>query len=63
MLNSLHPEKREALINELKNRTGLDITRVEIGDINYLRDSVKLIIYFRDDENDHFNESYDNGSD
>jgi Domain of unknown function (DUF4956) len=57
------PDKKEALLTELKNRTGLDITRVEIGDINYLRDSVKLMIYFRNDDNDHFIENYDDGSD
>ena len=56
-------EKREELIAELKKRTGPDITRVEIGDINYLRDSVKLMIYFKDADNEHFNESFDDGSD
>jgi hypothetical protein len=57
------PEKREALISELKKRTGLDIIRVEIGDINYLRDSVKLMIYFKNGEGEHFDESFDDGSD
>jgi len=57
------PDKREALISDLTKRTGLDIIRVEIGDINYLRDSVKLMIYFKDSDNEHFNESFDDGSD
>jgi hypothetical protein len=48
------PDRREELIKDLKERTRLDITRIEIGRINYLRDSVRLRIYFRDDtsEND-----------
>ena len=54
----LAPEKREELITDLKNRTGLNITRVEIGNINYLRDSVKLLIYFKDGDNNYF-EEYD----
>ncbi len=59
----LIPSKKEELIIELKKRTGLDITRVEIGDINYLRDSVKLMIYFRNGEGEHFDETFDDGSD
>ena len=57
------PEKREVLMTELKRRTGLDIIRIEIGDINYLRDSVKLMIYFKNSDEDHFSESFDDGSD
>jgi hypothetical protein len=59
----LMPNKKEELILELKKRTGLDIIRVEIGDINYLRDSVKLLIYFKNGEGEHFDETFDDGSD
>ena len=59
----ISPDKSEALMLELKKRTGLEIYRIEIGDINFLRDSVKLMIYFKDDDNSHFSESFDDGSD
>ena len=59
----VHPDKREELIADLKKRTGLDITRVEIGNINYLRDSVKLLIYFKDGDSGFFEEGYDDFSD
>ena len=59
----LMPSKKEELIIELKKRTGLDIIRIEIGDINYLRDSVKLMIYFKNGEGEHFDETFDDGSD
>jgi len=39
------PQKREELIADLKERTGLDVTDIEIGQIDFLKDSafVKLI--------------------
>lgn len=40
------PEKREELINDLKTRTGKDITRIEIKDINFLRDTAEIVIYY-----------------
>jgi hypothetical protein len=42
----IKPENRTALIQDLQKRTGLKINRVEIGRVNYLRDSVRLFIYF-----------------
>jgi hypothetical protein len=42
----IKPEKREELIRDLEFRTGLDITRVEIGRIDYLRDSARIYIYY-----------------
>ena len=42
----IKPENRAALIQDLQKRTGLKINRVEIGRVNYLRDSVRLFIYF-----------------
>ena len=45
----IQPGRRAELIRDLKERTRLDITRVEIGRINYLRDTVRLRIYYRDD--------------
>jgi hypothetical protein len=42
----IKPEKREELIKELEERTGLKINRVEIGRIDYLRDSARVFIYY-----------------
>ena len=35
----IRPEKREQLLADLQQRTGLTITRVEVGRINFLRDT------------------------
>ncbi|MEE9462058.1 MAG: DUF4956 domain-containing protein, partial [Bacteroidales bacterium] len=48
----IHPDKRAELVEDLKQRIGLPINRVEIGRINFLRDTVRLIIYFTEDRND-----------
>lgn len=44
-------EKRKELILDLEERTGLKINRVEIGRIDYLRDSARVFIYYFESEN------------
>jgi hypothetical protein len=40
------PAKREELKKDLEARTGLKINRIEIGRIDYLRDTARIIIYY-----------------
>lgn len=42
----IQPEKRQELIDELKNRTGLDINRINIEKIDFLKDSATLTVYY-----------------
>jgi hypothetical protein len=42
----LRPEKKSELIRDLESRTGLKITRVDIGRIDYLRDVARIFIYY-----------------
>jgi hypothetical protein len=44
--------RRPELIADLTQRTGIKINRVEVGKIDFLRDTVVLKIYFYDDEQD-----------
>jgi len=44
------PEKRQELLEDLKLRTRLNITRVEVKSIDFLRDTALLRIFFIDDE-------------
>jgi len=46
----IKPEKREMLIQDLEERTGLTINRLEIGRIDYLRDSARVIMYYFEDD-------------
>lgn len=47
------PDKRDELMQDLKARTGLPIHRVEIKNINFLRDTAKVHIFYhaKDNEN------------
>lgn len=47
----IKPENRAELIKDLELRTGINITRVEIGRIDYLRDSARVFIYYFEREN------------
>ncbi len=40
------PERRAELLEDLKKRTGLDISRVEVGHIDFLRDTAMLKVYY-----------------
>jgi len=42
----IKPERRAELIGDLKDRTGLQVTKVEIGAIDFLRDMVMLRVYY-----------------
>ena len=40
------PEKRDELIADLKERLGIDVIRVEIRRIDFLRDTANLRIFY-----------------
>ena len=40
------PQRRSELIADLRERTGLPVTRVDIGRINFLHDSTELTVYY-----------------
>ena len=42
----IKPENRKLLIEDLKKRTGLNISRVKIERVNFLRDTARLQIYY-----------------
>lgn len=45
-VDNIHPHRREELIEDLQQRTGLNIVRVEVGAINYLQDTVMLKVFY-----------------
>lgn len=46
----IKPDKRKELIEDLKERTGIEIDRVEVGSIDFLRDTAILRLYYTSDE-------------
>lgn len=48
-INLIVPEKYDEMIADLQQRTGIkDIKKVEIGAINFLKDTCRMIIYYED---------------
>ncbi len=48
-INLIVPEKHDELIADLQQRTGIkEIKKVEIGAINFLKDTCRMIIYYED---------------
>ncbi|MBO4850245.1 MAG: DUF4956 domain-containing protein [Prevotella sp.] len=46
----IRPDCREELIDDLKKRTGLAITRVEVGGLDLLRDMAVLKVYYKNSD-------------
>jgi len=54
--------RRAELIADLEERTGIKVNRVEIGKIDFLRDTVMVKIYFYEDQQDgHIDETFSSG--
>jgi len=47
----ISPEKKDLLLKDLKERTGLNIVRYEVKKIDFMRDVANIIIYYYSDEN------------
>jgi hypothetical protein len=50
-IEMIKPENRAQLKADLEERTGLLINRVEVGKIDFLRDTARVNIYYFEDEN------------
>jgi len=50
-IDLIKPEMKEEMKKDLEARTGLKIEKIEIGKINFLRDSAALKIYYYDKDN------------
>jgi hypothetical protein len=42
------PEKRKELIEDIEKRTGINVNKIEIGRIDFLRDVARIRIYYND---------------
>ena len=56
----VHPDRSSELLADLCLRTGLDIRRFEVGNLNYLNDTARIKIYFENPDGFYAD---DNGSD
>lgn len=49
-INLIRPDNQALLMKDLEERTGLTINRLEIGEINFLRDTARIKIYYDENE-------------
>ncbi|MBQ5895538.1 MAG: DUF4956 domain-containing protein [Bacteroidaceae bacterium] len=49
-INLITPDKKAELIEDLKKRTGLDIIKVEVGAIDFLKDAAIVKMYYKSNE-------------
>ena len=50
-IDLIAPEKRNELIEDLKQRTGLNIKEVAIGSLDFLKDMALIKVYYTEDDN------------
>ncbi len=62
-INLLKPQFHNELIEDLQNRTGLQINRVEIGRIDFLRDTAEIRIYYKSNNGHYVNEFVEDDDD
>lgn len=48
IIENIKPENHDILVKDLENRTGLSIQKVEIGSVDFLRDTAVITIYYED---------------
>ena len=51
-LDLVKPDRREDLIEDIRERTGLDVITVEVGGIDMLRDMAVVKVYYRSQNRD-----------
>ena len=47
-IENIKPENRAELLSDLKERTGLNIQRLEFRRMNFLRDTARVRIYYKE---------------
>jgi hypothetical protein len=45
-IHLITPDRREELISDLQKRIGIEISKVEIGHVDFLRDAVYIKVYY-----------------
>lgn len=53
-IDLVKPENHEKLMTDLEERTGLHITKIQIGKMDFLKDTAQVKIYFHQDEQDEY---------
>ena len=58
-IDLIKPQHHEELIQDLRDRTGLNIHRLTIGRVDFLRDTARIRVYYYEDSRIDDDEEYD----
>lgn len=61
-IDLITPDKHHELVNDLRERTGLDVIKVEIGNIDFLKDMALVKIYYRSEKDRDIKEDIPNAN-
>ena len=61
-IDLIRPDKYEEMLADLKERTGIEINRFEVGKINFLRDIAQVMIYYYESDQSFSDYSSQEGS-
>jgi len=62
-IDLIRPEHHEELMQDLRERTGINIHRFRIGRVDFLRDTARIRIYYYEDEASDDDEEYEDRTD
>ncbi len=48
----IHPARRDELMEDIKKRTGLNVYRLSIDKVNFMKDTARVRAFYRDDKED-----------
>lgn len=51
-IENIHVDKKDVLLKDLKERTGIEITRYEVKRIDFLKDVAEITLYFNVNDNE-----------
>ncbi len=46
-IENIHPDNHIKLKEDIQQRLGIQIVKLEIGDINFLRDTAEITVYYK----------------
>ena len=46
-IENIHPENHDKLKEDIQQRLGIQIVKLEIGDINFLRETAEITVYYK----------------
>lgn len=50
-IDLIKPENYDQLVEDIQERTGLNVEHIDVGNINFMRDTAELVVHYYSDKN------------